>query len=122
MQGIRIGRTALLGALAAIALFAGVFLTAAAPRASADSNCFANSICIWTAINYGGDRQVYACANAGNSETPFGETYRSAKNRCGSVYNILYTSSGAVCMGPGGDRPSPGGFQVFAILNFGASC
>lgn len=121
MHAVPISRKVSLSALVALTLLASA-LFVSAPRASADESCIANQVCIWDQINYGGSRFSYACENIGNYSTPFGNQYRSAKNRCGSRYNVLNTFAGAVCMGPGGDRPSPGYFQSIAFLNWGQRC
>jgi hypothetical protein len=121
MHTVSVARKAFLSALVALALLAGA-LFVAAPQASADESCIANQICIWDQIEYRGSRFSYPCENVGNYSTPFGNQYRSAKNRCGSKYNVLNTPWGGVCMGPGGDRPSPGYFQSIAFLNWGQRC
>jgi hypothetical protein len=113
---------ALVVALVALAMFVSA-LFVATPKASAtDASCIANYICIWNQVNYNGAKYYYACNTVGVFSTPYGNPYRSAKNRCGSKYNVLNTPWGAVCMGPGGDRPSPGYFNSVTILNWGDRC
>jgi hypothetical protein len=121
MHTIPVARKVFLSALVALALLAGALLIAV-PKASADSSCVANMICIWDRVNYEGAKEYYACERLGTYSTPFGNPYRSAKNRCGSKYNILNTPWGGVCMGPGGDRPSPGYFASLTILDWGRTC
>jgi hypothetical protein len=95
----------------------------ATANASAGGTCVANFVCIWSQINYEGSIEYYECSKLGTYSTPFGNPYRSAKNRCGSKYNYLNTAaSGAVCMAPGGDRPSPGYFASITLLNWGQTC
>lgn len=122
--------------LAAAALACAVGLLATSSVASAEnaptaeqgltpavtSSCVANFVCIWSQINYEGAIEYYECAKLGTYSTPFGNPYRSAKNRCGSKYNILNTAFGNVCMAPGGDRPSPGYFAAITLLNWGQTC
>jgi len=79
-------------------------------------------ICIWEKVNYEGAKDYYAYSSPGTYSTPYGNPYRSAKNRCGSKYNILNTPWGGVCMGPGGNRPSPGYFTSLTILDWGQTC
>ncbi len=121
MHIVPVARKIFLSALVALALFAGA-LFVAAPKASADSSCVANMVCIWDQINYGGAKEYYSCELIGTYGTPFGNPYRSAKNRCGSKYNVLNTPWGGVCMGPGGNRPSPGYFTSITFYNWGARC
>lgn len=120
MYAIPVLRKALVSALLALALLTGV-LFVAAPKASAQS-CVANFVCIWDQVNYGGAIAYYECSKLGTYATPFGNPFRSAKNRCGSKYNVLNTPWGGVCMAPGGDRPSPGYFGSLTLYNWGQSC
>jgi hypothetical protein len=93
------------------------------PTTALAGSCVANFVCIWNQINYEGSIEYYECSKLGTYSTPFGNPYRSAKNRCGSKYNFLNTAaSGAVCMAPGGDRPSPGYFASVTLLNWGQAC
>jgi hypothetical protein len=109
--------------LAAIGSTASAEEPAAAPQTAATtSSCVANFVCIWNQINYEGSIAYYECSTLGTYATPFGNPFRSAKNRCGSKYNILNTPWGGVCMAPGGDRPSPGYFASLTFLNWGQSC
>jgi Peptidase inhibitor family I36 len=120
IYAVPVVRRVFLGALVALALLTGA-LFAAAPKASAQS-CVANHVCIWDQINYNGAIHYYSCNNLGTYSTPFGNPYRSAKNRCGNKSNVLNTPWGGVCMNPGGDRPSPGYFASVTFYNWGQTC
>jgi hypothetical protein len=110
------------GLLAASSAASAENAPSAEPNTALAGSCVANFVCIWSQINYEGAIEYYECAKLGTYSTPFGNPYRSAKNRCGSKYIILNTAWGPVCMAPGGDRPSPGYFTSLTFLNWGDTC
>ena len=77
----------------------------------APQGCEANHVCGYEAINFEGSRVQVPCSQNGDWYPGF--TIRSARNRCGNKIN--YLGNFAICMNPGGDRPSPGTFAFIRL-------
>jgi hypothetical protein len=91
------------------------------PNAALAGECVANYVCIWNQINYEGAIEYYPCSDLGSYGTPFGNPYRSAKNRCGNKA-VATLGPYPVCMEPGGNRPSPGYFAGLSFRNYNEHC
>jgi hypothetical protein len=90
-----------------------------APAVTAD--CVANFVCIWNQINFEGAIEYYECAKVGSYATPFGNPYRSAKNRCGNKA-VALQGPYPNCVNPGENRPTPGYFTAVDLYGYGEHC
>jgi hypothetical protein len=90
-----------------------------APAVTAD--CVANFVCIWDQVEFAGAIEYYECAKVGSYGTPFGNPYRSAKNRCGDK-GVALQGPYPNCMNPGENRPSPGYFIGLSFYVYGQHC
>lgn len=93
-----------------------------APQSAQRVGCVANFICTYFNQNFINPQVAIECAFAGN--VGLAQNGHSARNRCGNKTNYLRVNGSVIaCMNPGGDRPSPGGFnQVYVLVNYGAFC
>jgi len=79
--------------------------------ALAAQGCEANNVCGYSQTGFEGTRYQIPCSQSGDFYTAL--SIRSARNRCGNKIN--YLGNYAICMNPGGDRPSPGTFAFLRL-------
>ncbi|HSS05235.1 MAG TPA: hypothetical protein VLK89_08645 [Solirubrobacterales bacterium] len=87
-----------------------------------EEGCGPNLVCAYAGAGFTGAIYAVECAQSGNFHP--GPGYSSARNRCGSKKNKLYSGGIEVaCMNPGEDRSNPGNFNnIWLPEVWGTTC
>ena len=87
MQSVPVARKTVLSALAALALLAGVLLATATKASASLAQCSANTVCVWSQTDYGGDFSYWGGGDTGCHDHA-GIAVKAIWNRTGSSVSI----------------------------------